>query len=91
MDFKFKPEVLDSQFETMDLLSRAWCNFAVHEALQTELQERSLVLHDSSIKLFDNEPQSPSLVSTNYIGSTAIVNVANSYNKIYFHNFQKNL
>ncbi|KAK1399859.1 VAN3-binding protein [Heracleum sosnowskyi] len=62
MDFKFKPDVLDSQSETMDLLSRAWCNFAVHEAFQTELQERSLVLHDSSIKLFDNEPKSPSMM-----------------------------
>ncbi|KAL8149529.1 uncharacterized protein LOC141708792 [Apium graveolens] len=61
MDFNFKPDVLDSQSETMDLLSRAWCNFAVHEAFQTELQERSLVLHDSSIKLFDNEPKSPSM------------------------------
>ena len=66
MDFKSKPDVSDSQSETMDLLSRAWCNFAVHEAFQTELQERSLVLHDSSIKLFDNEPKSPSLVSTLY-------------------------
>ncbi|KAL1816179.1 hypothetical protein ACET3Z_018753 [Daucus carota] len=62
MDFKSKPDVSDSQSETMDLLSRAWCNFAVHEAFQTELQERSLVLHDSSIKLFDNEPKSPSLM-----------------------------
>lgn len=77
MDFKFKPDAVDSQSETMDLLSRAWCNFAVHEAFQTELQERSLVLHDSSIKLFDNEPKSPSMVSTlDYIGSGAKFYVA---------------
>ncbi|KAK3014469.1 hypothetical protein RJ639_009018 [Escallonia herrerae] len=41
--------------ETMDLLSRAWCSSVVHEALEPELQGRSLVLHNSKIKSFETD------------------------------------
>ncbi|XAR51227.1 hypothetical protein NMG60_11005792 [Bertholletia excelsa] len=44
--------------ETMDFLSRAWCNFAV-QTCQPELQERPLVLHENQIKMFETDPKSP--------------------------------
>ncbi|KAK2978157.1 hypothetical protein RJ640_024139 [Escallonia rubra] len=47
--------VSEAHPETMDLLSRAWCSSVVHEALQPELQGRSLVLRDSKIMSFETD------------------------------------
>ncbi|KAK6136457.1 hypothetical protein DH2020_029813 [Rehmannia glutinosa] len=59
---KMDPDYTLSQAhpESMDLLSHAWCNFAV-QTLQPETQERSLVLKDNSIKIFENDAKPPSL------------------------------
>ncbi|KAJ0865119.1 putative VAN3-binding protein [Helianthus annuus] len=43
----------------MDLLSRAWCDFAVKEALQPEFQSQALVLHEYAISSFDDGSMSP--------------------------------
>ncbi|KAE8730794.1 hypothetical protein F3Y22_tig00002880pilonHSYRG00106 [Hibiscus syriacus] len=40
--------------ETMDFLSRAWCDFAV-QALQPEVHDRSIVNVDNPIKKFEND------------------------------------
>ncbi|KAM7472858.1 hypothetical protein LguiA_011041 [Lonicera macranthoides] len=57
MDSDFKPTLSEAHPDTMDLLSHAWCNFAVNEALQPEVQDRSIVLQDYPIKTIDNEPK----------------------------------
>ena len=51
MEPDFKPTMSDAHPETMDFLSRAWCNFAV-QAFQPELQDQSLVILDNPIKKF---------------------------------------
>ncbi|KAL3644297.1 hypothetical protein CASFOL_012229 [Castilleja foliolosa] len=51
--------------ETMDFLSHAWCDFAV-QALQPDMTlERSLVLQENSIKLFENDIKAPSVKMDN--------------------------
>lgn len=64
MDPNPNPTLSQAHPETMDFLSHAWCNFAV-QALQPEAEarERSLVLHDTSIKIFESDAKSPSIVS----------------------------
>ena len=53
----------DAHPETMDLLSRAWCNFAV-QALQPEPQDGlSLVLADSPMKQLEGSPLASPTVS----------------------------
>ncbi|XP_022731888.1 VAN3-binding protein-like [Durio zibethinus] len=54
MDFNSKPSPSEACPETMDFLSRAWCNFAV-QALQPELHDQSIVVLDNPIKKFESE------------------------------------
>ncbi|KAL3824689.1 hypothetical protein ACJIZ3_020718 [Penstemon smallii] len=60
MDIDYKQTLSQAHPETMDFLSHSWCNFAV-QAFQPEIQDRSLVLQDSSIKIFENEVKAPSM------------------------------
>ncbi|KAJ4709431.1 VAN3-binding protein [Melia azedarach] len=53
METNFIPSPSEAHPETMDFLSRAWCNFAVQALQPPELQDRSIVLIDNSIKKFD--------------------------------------
>ncbi|GJW14358.1 VAN3-binding protein [Tanacetum coccineum] len=53
------PTLSEAHPETMDLLSRAWCDFAVKEAMQPEFQNQALVLHEYSISSFDDGSTSP--------------------------------
>lgn len=62
MDPDCNPTLSQAHPETMDFLSHAWCDFAV-QALQPQTQERSLVLHDSSIKIFESDAKASSVVS----------------------------
>lgn len=63
MDSDYKPTLSQAHPETMDFLSQSWCNFAV-QALHPEMEDRSLVLRNSSIKIFENDVKPPS-VKTN--------------------------
>ncbi|KAL3535286.1 hypothetical protein ACH5RR_003747 [Cinchona calisaya] len=59
---ELKPTISQAHPETMDFLSSAWCNFAVqafHPELQ--LQDQSLILHNSSIKKLENDSKPPFL------------------------------
>lgn len=49
MDFDFKPVPSESNPDSMDFLSLAWCNFAV-QAFQPPINDRSIVLHDNSYR-----------------------------------------
>ncbi|KAJ7955718.1 VAN3-binding protein [Quillaja saponaria] len=49
MDSNFSLTPSEAHPETMDFLSRAWCNFAV-QALQPELQDQSVFLVDNPMK-----------------------------------------
>ncbi|CAA2957124.1 Hypothetical predicted protein [Olea europaea subsp. europaea] len=60
MDPNCKPTLTQAHPETMDFLSHAWCNFAV-QALQTDIQDRSIVLHESSLKKFQYDHKPPSM------------------------------
>ena len=62
MDPDFKPTISEAHPETMDFLSRAWCNFAV-QAIQPELQDQSVVILDNPIKKFGNDTKAPFPVS----------------------------
>ncbi|PWA75481.1 hypothetical protein CTI12_AA241780 [Artemisia annua] len=59
MDCDTMPTLSEAHPETMDLLSRAWCDFAVKEAMQPEFQNQALVLHEYSISSFDDGSTSP--------------------------------
>ncbi|KAK9060653.1 hypothetical protein SSX86_021359 [Deinandra increscens subsp. villosa] len=59
MDYDNMPTLSEAHPETMDLLSRAWCDIAVKEALQPEFQNQALVLHEYSISSFDDGSMSP--------------------------------
>ncbi|GMP36249.1 hypothetical protein CsSME_00008441 [Camellia sinensis var. sinensis] len=61
MDSNFKATVSEAHPDTMDFLSKAWCNFAV-QTFQPELQlqdHQSLVLHDNPIINFHSDTKSP--------------------------------
>ncbi|KAJ4833131.1 hypothetical protein Tsubulata_006239 [Turnera subulata] len=59
MDSIMKPAApSEAHPETMDFLSRAWCNFAV-QALQPDTQDQSIILLDSPIKKFNCDTNSP--------------------------------
>ncbi|XP_052199026.1 VAN3-binding protein [Diospyros lotus] len=59
MDSIVNPTVSEAHPETMDFLSRAWCQFAV-QTFQPELQEdRSIILHENSIRKLEGETKSP--------------------------------
>ncbi|KAF5956678.1 hypothetical protein HYC85_003903 [Camellia sinensis] len=65
MDSNFKTTVSEAHPDTMDFLSKAWCNFAV-QTFQPELQlqdHQSLVLHDNPIINFHSDTKSPFPVS----------------------------
>ncbi|KAI3715113.1 hypothetical protein L6452_22081 [Arctium lappa] len=62
MDSDYMPTLSEAHPETMDLLSRAWCDFAVKEAYQPEFQNQVLVLHEYSINSFDDGSRSPNLL-----------------------------
>ncbi|XP_060669390.1 VAN3-binding protein [Ziziphus jujuba] len=54
MDSSFNPTApSEAHPETMDFLSRAWCNFAV-QALQPELQDQSMVVLDNQLNNFES-------------------------------------
>ncbi|KAM7252638.1 hypothetical protein ACFE04_008147 [Oxalis oulophora] len=58
MDSNFKSSPSEAHPETMDFLSRAWCNFAVQTIQPDQLQDRGtrpIVLLDNSIKKFDGD------------------------------------
>ncbi|KAL5773043.1 hypothetical protein ACOSP7_012659 [Xanthoceras sorbifolium] len=59
MDTNFKPSPSEAHPETMDFLSRAWCNFAVQALQPAELQERSIVLLDNPVKKFESDTSVP--------------------------------
>ncbi|XP_022751632.1 VAN3-binding protein [Durio zibethinus] len=54
MDLNSKPSPSEACPESMDFLSRAWCNFAV-QALQPEFHDQSIVVLDNSIKKFESD------------------------------------
>lgn len=60
MDLDSNPTISQAHPETMDFLSRTWCNFAV-QAFQPEMQDQALILHENSIKNLniDNKPPIP--------------------------------
>ncbi|KAK6942375.1 VAN3-binding protein-like, auxin canalization domain [Dillenia turbinata] len=61
MDLDLVATPSEAHPETLDFLSSAWCNFAI-QALQPELEERSLILHhDHSIKKISNDTYKPPL------------------------------
>lgn len=62
MDYDNIPTLSEAHPETMDLLSRAWCDFAVKEAFQPEFQNQALILHEYSINSFDDGSTSPSFM-----------------------------
>nr|XP_043626408.1 VAN3-binding protein isoform X2 [Erigeron canadensis] len=62
MDCDNLPTLSEAHPETMDLLSRAWCDFAIKEAFQPECQNQALVLHECSFKSFDDGSTSPSFM-----------------------------
>ncbi|KAK4337596.1 hypothetical protein RND71_042083 [Anisodus tanguticus] len=57
MDLDSNPTISQAHPETMDFLSRTWCNFAV-QAFQPEMQDQALILDENSIKnlSIDNKP-----------------------------------
>ncbi|XP_044464851.1 VAN3-binding protein-like [Mangifera indica] len=59
MDSNFKPSPSEAHPETMDFLSSAWCNFAVQALQPAELQDKSIVLLDSSMKKFESDIKVP--------------------------------
>ncbi|KAI7744129.1 hypothetical protein M8C21_028159 [Ambrosia artemisiifolia] len=59
MDYDNMPTLSEAHPETMDLLSRAWCDFAVKEALQPEFHNQALILHEYAINSFDDGSMSP--------------------------------
>ncbi|KAD2394216.1 hypothetical protein E3N88_41193 [Mikania micrantha] len=59
MDYDSMPTLSEAHPETMDLLSRAWCDFAVKEALQPEFQNQALILHEYSLKGFEDGSMYP--------------------------------
>ncbi|XP_012477924.1 VAN3-binding protein [Gossypium raimondii] len=54
MDFNSTPSPSEACHETMDFLSRTWCNFAV-QALQPQLHDQSIVVLDNQIKALESE------------------------------------
>ncbi|KAK4369210.1 hypothetical protein RND71_013002 [Anisodus tanguticus] len=60
MDLDSNPTISQAHPETMDFLSRTWCNFAV-QAFQPEMQDQALILPENSIKnlTVDNKPPLP--------------------------------
>ncbi|KAL2502385.1 Plant protein of unknown function with plant pleckstrin-like proteiny-like region [Forsythia ovata] len=60
MDPNCNPTLTEAHPETMDFLSHAWCNFAV-QALQSDIQDRAIVLQESSLKKFENDDKPPSM------------------------------
>ncbi|PPR97669.1 hypothetical protein GOBAR_AA22999 [Gossypium barbadense] len=54
MDFNSKPSPSEACQETMDFLSRTWCNFAV-QALQPQLRDQSIVVLDNQIKALESD------------------------------------
>ncbi|KAK4415124.1 VAN3-binding protein [Sesamum alatum] len=60
IDPDYRSTLSQAHPETMDFLSNAWCNFAV-QAFQPEAQERSIVLQDNSIKVFEHDMKPPSM------------------------------
>ncbi|KAB1204156.1 hypothetical protein CJ030_MR8G004053 [Morella rubra] len=60
MDLTLNPAPSNAHAESMDFLSRAWCNFAV-QALQPELEDRSVIILDNSVKQYDGDAKAPFL------------------------------
>ncbi|KAK3221604.1 hypothetical protein Dsin_008629 [Dipteronia sinensis] len=59
MDTIFNPTPSEAHPETMDFLSRSWCNFAVQALQPAELQERSIVLLDNPVMKFESDTAVP--------------------------------
>ncbi|KAL2481047.1 Plant protein of unknown function (DUF828) with plant pleckstrin-like proteiny-like region [Abeliophyllum distichum] len=60
MDPSCKPTLTQAHPETMDFLSHAWCNFAV-QTLQSDIQDRAIILQESSLKKFEIDSKPPSM------------------------------
>ncbi|XP_022863124.1 VAN3-binding protein-like [Olea europaea var. sylvestris] len=60
MDPNCKPTLTQAHPETMDFLSQAWCNFAI-QALQSDVQDRSIILQERSLMKFENDAKTPSM------------------------------
>lgn len=78
MDSDYKPTLSQAHPETMDFLSQSWCNFAV-QALHPEMEDRSLVLQNSSIKIFENDVKPPAVVSWLWIITLFLLHTAQNY------------
>ncbi|KAL1086201.1 hypothetical protein V6Z11_D08G101500 [Gossypium hirsutum] len=65
MDFNSTPSPSEACHETMDFLSRTWCNFAV-QALQPQLHDQSIVVLDNQIK---NTEKSAKIDATDFKSS----------------------
>ncbi|KAM3336879.1 VAN3-binding protein [Capsicum galapagoense] len=63
MDLDSNPTLSQAHPETMDFLSRTWCNFAV-QAFHPEMQDQALVLHENSIKNLPNMEKSMKMDDT---------------------------
>ncbi|KAM3220767.1 VAN3-binding protein [Capsicum annuum] len=63
MDLDSNPTLSQAHPETMDFLSRTWCNFAV-QAFHLEMQDQALVLHENSIKNLPNMEKSMKMDDT---------------------------
>lgn len=88
MDTNFNPTPSEAHPETMDFLSRAWCNFAVQALQPAELQDRSVVPLDNSIKKFDQaDTKVPFTVSSiaKHIDILNLLNEQEKFNKILQH------
>ncbi|CAN4084331.1 unnamed protein product [Withania somnifera] len=62
MDLDSNPTISQAHPETMDFLSRTWCNFAV-QAFQPKMHDQALILHENSIKnlSIENKPPLPKM------------------------------
>ncbi|XP_055822990.1 VAN3-binding protein [Solanum dulcamara] len=60
MDLESNPTISLAHPETMDFLSRTWCNFAV-QAFQPEMHDQALILHENSIKNLNIDINKPPL------------------------------
>lgn len=85
MDSSFNPTApSEAHPETMDFLSRAWCNFAV-QALQPELQDQSMVVLDNQLNNFESNTK---IATTPYlVRAESNANVYVLYSLYIFYDF----
>lgn len=81
MDTNFNPTPSEAHPETLDFLSRAWCNFAVQALQPAELQDTSIVLRDNSIKKFGQADTKVPFTVSSISKHTYILNLLNKQEK----------